>query len=262
MNEAARHQAILDMLKDEQFATVAELSDRLAASSATIRRDIAKLADKGMVRKVHGGIAGLNGRAAGMFRGKPYRENEVINVAQKQAIAGEAVKLCDDGDTIFIHAGSTCSIFARSLAGRSLRVYTNSIAVSDSIWRNSNCHLHLLGGDLHREQAVLHSPRAWSEEFYVAKCFLGTLGITSDGLFENDPLLAHVVEMIVRRSGEVVVLADSSKFSLRTRIHCLPIGRISTLVTDDGISDKDAQMMEAAGVQLIIARPQGRGFER
>lgn len=253
MNEQDRHRTILAALQDRQFVTVTDLSTLLRASPATIRRDVVKLDEQGLLRKVHGGVALPDDDARGAVRGKPYRENQDLNVAQKQAIALAAAGLCHDGDTIFIHAGSTCSRFARNLTTKSLRIYTNSIAVSEHIWRNEHCHLHLLGGDLHREPAILYSAHVWREEFYVAKCFMGTLGLCPEGLLENDPLLAHVVDLIAQRSSEVVVLADSSKFAMRPRLHSLPIGRVSTLVTDDGITDRDARMIEDAGVHLIVA---------
>lgn len=252
MNELERQKYILDLVRERQFITVNDLSDLMDASPATIRRDVVKLDQRALLRKVHGGIARIDDEP-GIARGKPYRENQVLNVVQKQAIAQAAAQLCHDGDTIFIHAGSTCSLFSRSLTTKSLRVYTNSIAVSENIWRNEHCHLHLLGGDLHREQAVLHSQRAWDEQFFVAKCFMGTLGLGPDGLLENDPLLVRVVEMIAKRASDVIVLADSSKFAMRPRLHALAFSHVSTLVTDDGVTDKDAKMIEDAGVQIVIA---------
>lgn len=258
MNEAARHAAILSYLEEAQFASVNDLTGLLPASAATIRRDIAKLDQLGNVRKVHGGIATITNGSGGLFRGKPYRENEVINVEQKQAIAREAAELCSDGDTVFIHAGTTCSIFSASLQSKSLRIYTNSIAVAENVWRSGRSHLHLLGGDLHRESAILHSAHTWSEGFFVTRCFVGTLGLSGQGLTENDPLLAHVIDNMVGRSNEVVVLADSSKFSIRARILALAMERISILITDDRLSDKDAQMIESGGVQLIVARTSDR----
>lgn len=254
MNETDRQNAIVALLKDAQFASVNDIVSVLKVSSATIRRDIAKLDSIGAVRKVHGGITAIEGDTGSATRGKPFRENQVIQVSQKQAIAWEAEKLCNEGDTIFIHGGTTCSIFSRSLKNKSLKIYTNSFPVAENIWRNDNCHLHLLGGDLHREPAILYSPQLWDEEFYVSRFFVGTLGISPEGLLENNPLLVRVIEMVVGRTSEVVVLADSSKFSVRARLRALPFNRISTLITDDGISDRDAKMVEEAGVQLIVAR--------
>lgn len=255
MNEVDRHQIILASLQERQFITVNDLSDLVEASPATVRRDIVKLDERGLLRKVHGGIAPLDTAVGGIVRGKPYRENEVLNVVQKQDIAAAGAQLCSNGDTVFIHAGSTCSIFSQRLTEKSLRIVTNSIAVAEHIWRNDRCQLHLLGGDLYREPAILHAPQRWEEEFFVDKCFLGTLGLCPEGLLENNPMLARVSKAIADRSSEVIVLADSSKFSMRPQLLSLAMGRVSTLITDDGISERDARMIEDAGVRLIVAPP-------
>ncbi|MGY6697153.1 MAG: DeoR/GlpR family DNA-binding transcription regulator [Roseinatronobacter sp.] len=255
MNEIDRHQIILASLQERQFVTVNDLSDLVDASPATVRRDIVKLDEKGLLRKVHGGIAPRDALVGGVVRGKPYRENEVLNVVQKQAIAAAGVELCNNGDTVFIHAGSTCSIFSQRLGEKSLRIVTNSIAVAEHVWRLDTCQLHLLGGDLYREPAILHAPQRWEEEFFVDKCFLGTLGLCPEGLLENNPMLARVSKAIADRSSEVIVLADSSKFGIRPQLLSLSMARVSSLITDDGISDRDARMIEEAGIRLIVATP-------
>jgi len=254
MQEFDRHTLILTSLHERQFVTVSDLSNLVDASPATIRRDIAKLGQQGLLRKVHGGVARLGSGGSSVVRGKPYHENEVLNVVQKQAIAAAAADLCRNGDAIFIHAGTTCSIFSQRLVDKSMRIVTNSIAVAEHIWRNDECQLHLLGGDLFRGAAIFHAPQRWQEEFFVDRCFLGTLGLSADGLLENNPMLARVSETIADRSSEVIVLADSSKFAVRPRLLSVPMRRVSTLITDDGISESDARMIEDAGVRLIVAQ--------
>ncbi len=53
------------------------------------------------------------------------------------------------------------------------------------------------------------------------------------------------------------MLVDSSKFDNRSSLVLCPLARIDTVITDDGISDKAAAMLEAADVTLIVA-PVGR----
>jgi DeoR family transcriptional regulator, ulaG and ulaABCDEF operon transcriptional repressor len=52
----------------------------------------------------------------------------------------------------------------------------------------------------------------------------------------------------------LVLLADSRKFAIRTRYTVLPLSRISTLITDDGLSTEHAKMLEDAGIRTIIAK--------
>lgn len=54
-----RFAEILRMLGEEKSVTVQELTERLATSESTIRRDLTALAEKGLLVKVHGGATAL-----------------------------------------------------------------------------------------------------------------------------------------------------------------------------------------------------------
>jgi len=251
LSEADRQSAVLEQLRLEQFITVSDIVELLAVSPATVRRDFAKLDRKKLARVVHGGITGIEE----MGRARPYLENELINVSQKQAIGVAATRLCNDGDTIFIHGGSTCSIFARSIGSASLNIITNSIPVAQITWENPRCNLRVIGGDLHRETGALYSPQALTEEFFVSKYFVGALGVGQECLYESDPLLVRVSELVSNRASEVVVLADSSKFNVQTRLKSLELSKVSSLITDDRVSDRDVERIESAGVNVVVAAP-------
>lgn len=258
-SETDRHRVIRDALKDRPFATVRDILDLIDVSPATIRRDIAKLHEAGVIRKVFGGIALPAGSSSERLHARPFEENRVLNVEAKKAIAREAEKLCRDGDSLIVYGGTTCFIFAQLLARRSLKIYTNSMPVAATLWESGCCHVVLGGGELHREPGVLYSPDAAQPEFYGSKFFLGTQGIGSDGLMESHPLMARLVEMLVRRADEMVVLADSTKFGVRARHAVLPLARIGTLITDDRLSEADGDMLENEGVNVIIAKSAHRG---
>jgi DeoR family ulaG and ulaABCDEF operon transcriptional repressor len=49
------------------------------------------------------------------------------------------------------------------------------------------------------------------------------------------------------------VLIDSSKFRQRSSLILCPLSRITTVITDDGVEDREAKMLEAAGVALVVA---------
>jgi DeoR family transcriptional regulator, ulaG and ulaABCDEF operon transcriptional repressor len=256
MGQGDRKRAILEFLGDRPFATVHDLTALLGASPATVRRDIAKLHAVGSVRKVFGGIAAMEA-AAGPERisARPFAENQTIAVAQKAAIATAAERLVSDGDALIIHGGSTCLMFAQRLASRSLRIYTNSMPLAASLAAEGVCHLTVAGGELYREPGVLYTPNSGPPEFYASKFFLGAQAIDASGLMESSPLIAQEINRLLARTDEVVVLADSRKFSIRTRHHVLGLSRISTLVTDTGLSEADYDMLLEAGINVILAEP-------
>lgn len=255
MKETQRQKLVLDVLRDRPFASVRDLQSVLDASPATIRRDIAKLHASGAVRKVFGGIAAAD--AGGIFdrvTARPFTENQMLGVAAKMAIAQEAAALVQDGDALIIHGGSTCYLFAMLLANRNVKIYTNSMPLAATLWQNGTCHLTLAGGELYREPGIVFSPKAGPPEFYASKFFLGAQAITPSGMQESHPLVVRETELLLQRADEAIVLADSRKFGLRARNAMMPLTRISTLITDDGISDSNHKMLLDAGIRVIIAR--------
>jgi DeoR family ulaG and ulaABCDEF operon transcriptional repressor len=48
-------------------------------------------------------------------------------------------------------------------------------------------------------------------------------------------------------------LVDSSKFESRSSLVLCPLQTIDVLITDEGISDRAAAMIEAADIKLIVA---------
>lgn len=251
--EQERHRRIQDALTQRPFATVKDLLDVVDVSPATIRRDIAKLHDAGVIRKVFGGIALPEGQAAQRLHAKPFEENRVLNVDAKRAIAEAAQNLCRDGDSLIVNGGTTCFIFAQLLARRSVKIYTNSMPVAASLWETGFCHLTLAGGDLHREPGILFSPLVPEPDFFASKFFLGAQGLGPSGIMESNPLLVRIVGGLANKADEIIVLADSSKFNVRARHPTLPIARISTLITDDRISGANMDMLRNEGVDVIIA---------
>ncbi|MEL7150847.1 MAG: DeoR/GlpR transcriptional regulator, partial [Pseudomonadota bacterium] len=64
-------------------------------------------------------------------------------------------------------------------------------------------------------------------------------------------------EKLMGQADELVVLVDSTKFEQRSSLVLCGLDRISTLITDEGLSDKAAAMLEAADVKLIVAQSGG-----
>ena len=118
MNETERLELILEFLSKRQFATVKDLLKILDASAATIRRDMAKLHETGQVRKVFGGIVPADEIGSEHIAAKPFEVNRVLHIDRKEAIASEAEKMCNDGDSIIVHGGTSCFLFARRLGKR------------------------------------------------------------------------------------------------------------------------------------------------
>ena len=92
-----------------------------------------------------------------------------------------------------------------------------------------------------------------TRNFYARRMFMGAQGLGPLGLMEGDPLLIQAEQKLIDQADELVVLVDSSKFRQRSSLILCGLARIATVITDAGIEDREAKMLEDAGMRLIVA---------
>ncbi|MBS9721356.1 DeoR/GlpR transcriptional regulator [Tianweitania sp. BSSL-BM11] len=253
MSDFLRHATIANLLRERPFISVNELKSKVGVSAATVRRDIDKLVEAGLGQKVYGGIAAMDGLPARRSVALPFIERRDIAVDAKRAIARVAACLVRDGSSVIVHGGSTCFHFGCEIAQRNLRVFTNSMPVAAYLSEFGTCQLTVGGGDLHREPGIIYDAAQSGHTFYAAQFFVGSLGVSAEGLLESHPLLVRFINDMCNRANEIIVLVDSRKFRERPPTVALPLTRIHRLITDDGLTNADAKMLEDHGVQFTVA---------
>ncbi len=87
------------------------------------------------------------------------------------------------------------------------------------------------------------------------KMFIGADGISlKSGVTTPDPAEASIVEtMIQQTSGNIVLLSDHSKFGKVASFGVIPLEKIDTIITDQGVSEKYRESIEERGRELLIA---------
>ncbi|HVY19736.1 MAG TPA: DeoR/GlpR family DNA-binding transcription regulator [Bauldia sp.] len=257
MHEIERHRIILGEVADRPVVTVAQLVELTGASEATIRRDIGALHMTGRLRRVRGGAEALHPPQTVGLAGRPFSVNEGVNVEKKRAIARAAVALCSDGESIIINGGTTTFQMVHDLSARRMQILTNSFPIADHLLRNSKNTITLPGGAIYREQNIVLSPfeNDITRNFYARRMFMSAQGISPMGVMEGDPLLIQAEQKLINQAEELVLLVDSSKFAVRSSLILCPLERVAVVVTDEGISARDAKMLEQSGIRLIVAEP-------
>jgi DeoR family ulaG and ulaABCDEF operon transcriptional repressor len=256
MHERERHRLILSAIQDRPVATVADLVALTGSSEATIRRDIATLHVQKKLRRVRGGAESVSPPQFVGINARPFSVDEQVRIAEKRAIARAAVALCDDGEAIIINGGTTTFQMVHPLTARRCQVFTNSFPIAEHLLKHSKNTVMLPAGAIYREQNIILSPFTddGSTHFYARRMFMGCRGLGALGLMEGDPMLVQAEQKLIGQADELIVLADSTKFAKRSSLLLCPLARIHTVITDEGISDRDAQMLEAADVRLIVAQ--------
>lgn len=105
-----RFQRILEIFDCKSRVNVSELSETLHVSPVTVRRDLDKLNDMGLVERIHGGAVAAQRRPSEV----PFREKARASVQEKKAIAKMAASLVRDGDSIFFNGGAQRCTYCRS----------------------------------------------------------------------------------------------------------------------------------------------------
>lgn len=262
MHAAEREELILDLMSSSGFVSFRQLDRKIDASPATIRRDLERMAAEGRIIRVRGG-ARLNERATEAsaaigslyLSGVPFDENINRNRPQKEAIGRAAAALCSPGEAVMIDGGSTTLQLCPHIEGLNLQVLTNSLHIVSALLPQADTRIFLPSGALFREQNIILG--IFGEEsmpnFHAPKLFMGAAGVGPQGIMQADVVLAASERRLIERAEELILLVDSSKFDNPTGTVVCGLEEVDVLITDDGISEEWAQMIENAGIRLIIA---------
>ncbi|WP_296101400.1 DeoR/GlpR family DNA-binding transcription regulator [uncultured Agrobacterium sp.] len=255
MYESERHRIILSAIQEKPVVTVQDIAELTDASEATIRRDIASLHVQGKLRRVRGGAEAVHPPQLGNLAARPFRVSESVNIDKKRAIARKAVDLCEEGDAIIINGGTTTFQMVHYMSARRLQVMTNSFAIAEHLVKHSKCNVSVPGGAIYRDQSLILSPfeNDAIRNFYARSIFIGAQGVGALGIMESDAMVIQSEQKLMRQAEELIVMVDSSKFRKRSSLILTPLDTVSTIITDEDISDEAARMVEAAGVTLVIA---------
>jgi DeoR family ulaG and ulaABCDEF operon transcriptional repressor len=143
------------------------------------------------------------------------------------------------------------------MAGHRMQVMTNSFAIAEHLVKHSKNSVTVPGGAIYREQSLILSPfdNDAIRNFYARRMFIGAQGVGPLGIMEADALIIQSEQKLMHQADELIVMVDSSKFNRRSSLILCPLDRVSVVITDDGISEEAARMIENAGVRLVVASP-------
>ncbi len=261
MHSAQREKVILDLLRQNGFVSFRDLDRQLDASQATLRRDLVRLAKEGQIARVRGGAKLLDPEEAGAkavsdhLAGVPFHENIKKMRLEKQAIGKTAAGLCEQGSAVMIDGGSTTLQMCQHLQGKGLQVLTNSLHIVAALLPQSDARVHVPGGTVFQEQNIILSVANddLMPSIHAPQLFLGAAAVGKRGIMQADHILVEAERRLIDRAEEVILLVDHSKFRSSTGNVVTDLSQIDKVVTDDGIDQAHIDMLETAGVELIIA---------
>ncbi|MDE1212940.1 DeoR/GlpR family DNA-binding transcription regulator [Vibrio aestuarianus] len=186
------------------------LSNQFSVSVQTIRKDLNELSDKGMVKRVHGGIClpGANDNLS-------YSNRDILNLSAKQRIARQVVSELPEGISIFLGIGTTPKNVAHALLDHpGLTVVTNNINAALMLSRNPNIVVHLAGGAVRTsdEDTVGEATTHFYRQFNIKIGIFGAGGLGNKGqLLDFTPEEACLTRAIIEHSQQCWLVVDTTK---------------------------------------------------
>jgi DeoR/GlpR family transcriptional regulator of sugar metabolism len=231
---------------------VSEIAGKLKTSEVTIRKDLNELSDTGLVERAHGVV-----RLIPNIHFRYSLEKEMnVNFHLKNLISGAAASMVRDGEAVLLGPGSTCGAIIKKLNRKNnIVIITNAVNFEPLLENTSNSRIIFLGGEysfLHGAVMGVFSLDTL-DALNITKFFLGASaisvenGLTSDNL--NDTVF---IKTMMERSKEVIAVVDHTKFGKSAAIRLAPINKITKIITDKGIDERQKELILEAGVELIL----------
>ncbi|MFE5029838.1 DeoR/GlpR family DNA-binding transcription regulator [Streptomyces sp. NPDC056656] len=232
MDTDERRRVILAMARGNGFVSVSAAAFHLAVSPETVRRDLSRLEEHGLVRRTHGGARPAAPNSADSAAGSP-------RMAGTTRVAVAAARLLGDARAVFIDQGHLPMLTAAALPGdRPLTVVTSSLLTATALLPQP--HLRVL-------QAPPTGPAP-----AVDVAFLGADGICrAAGVTATDSAAGEVRARALLSAGRTVLVGGSGMFGRVGGHHVAHLGAIETIVTDRGLSPSEAQRYSARGPRVI-----------
>jgi DeoR family fructose operon transcriptional repressor len=243
-----RHERILQQLERDRTVKVSDLSAALGVTEKTVREDLEKLEEKGLLRRIHGGAVLL---AEGDDPMLPLQVPNRKYPLEKQSIAARAVSAIEPEDIVALDGGSTTLEMARLLPNAPLTVVTNDLYIIAELARKEHIRLVVPGG--YRENNLLVGAEAvdFIRGLNIHKAFMSATGIhPTFGLTVFTGAQLPMKRAFVENAGQVYCVADRSKFGRSALVTFAALSEIDAIFTDAGVPSAVAEAYRLSGVRI------------
>jgi DeoR family transcriptional regulator, aga operon transcriptional repressor len=252
-----RANQILHLLLKKGSSNVDDLATSVGTSPASVRRDLIKLEQRGLVNRSHGGV-----ELAGKLTYQPFRFDAAFPLREerfadeKRRIAMAATELVLEGDTIALSPGTTTTQIARSLRHREgIHIVTTAVNIGMELSSLPNTKVTLTGGTIRWPGSFsMVGATAFDSisKLYFDKVFMGATGIHPErGLTVIESDEALILGEMVRHGRQVVAVADASKLGMISTNRVCEVSQIHTIITDNSVDPELVEQFRSKNIQVI-----------
>jgi len=249
----ARRRRIVEIVRRQKSVLVRDLARIVAVTEETIRKDLEQLESESKLMRSHGGAVLPEPPGAEVH----FSERLTRNIREKRAIAAAAVKRVAEGETLMLDASSTVLEMARLIPDIRLTVITNSLQIQLELVSRKNLTLIVLGGILIERSLSTHGPQAERalEAYHADKAFISCKGIDPSGaVTESSELMTRVKQAMLQRSDRRFLLADHSKFGVKSLVTTARLDDMDEVITDAGTLGKALKLVQNKSAKVTVAK--------
>ena len=252
MNTNPRQLLLLEEVRTRKSATVEQLADTLGVTLQTVRRDVQRLAESGLLARFHGGVRVPSSTVENIA----HTQRQTLNAEGKARIARAVAQEVPNGCSLILNIGTTTEAIAQALMHhRGLRVLTNNLNVAAILSSNPDCEVIVAGGVVRtRDRGIVGEAAVdFIRQFRVDIALIGISGIEPDGsLRDFDYREVKVAQTIIEHAREVWLAADHSKFNRPAMVQLATLPQIDRLFTDAPPPEPFPALLQEAEVALTI----------
>ncbi|HIV14388.1 MAG TPA: DeoR/GlpR transcriptional regulator [Candidatus Avisuccinivibrio pullicola] len=246
-----RSKQIIEYLKLHNLVTVDELVNLIGASPATIRRELVKLDEEGVVYRVHGGVT-LNRFVPSQ---PTTSEKQGRNHKEKVAIAAAAAALIKPNDSIVLDAGTTTFEIARNIINTPVRVITPDLRIGLLLADYQQIEVSVTGGTVDWSSQSCIGPHAVDllNRIHPTYTFLSCNAFTLEtGITAPTYEKSFIKSTLLNQSSKRVLVVDSSKYGKTQLFEVGALSSLDMIITDKGLDAGVAEEIRKLGIELIL----------
>lgn len=242
---------ILDTLENLNHVTIDDFAEKLEVATQTIRRDIAKLEERGLVIKYHGGILSL---------ARDIRENYALrqtdHLDAKKIMSRLCLDIIGDSSSLFMTIGTTLEVFAKDLVKQrvNINVITNSIKNANILIDNSSFNVSTPCGSIRNYNGGVSGTEAseFLNSFRMDYVVLSAGSIGMDGyILDYNIDECKLAKQMIQQSEQSILLIDHTKFCFKANVVLAPLSDIDILITNQEPPKEYIDLCKEANCRLI-----------
>ncbi|MGL5254187.1 MAG: DeoR/GlpR family DNA-binding transcription regulator [Brevinema sp.] len=234
-------QQILSILYEKRRLSYRELAIALGLSIPTVRKKTSGLISKSLLKSVYGGVE--------YYSEESKQDKEIF------AIALEAVKLINEGDTIYLGPGKTVAALCPHISAyKQLTVFTNSLPILENLADMPNITLFSIGG------MYQHSNKSFSLfhnhliNININKAFISATAIDPElGIAHRIPENKETVETISANAKKIIFIGSKDKFDVHGPFMVMPINALDTIVSSQGLNHHIIEKLKCRNINVVLA---------